>query len=201
MRSTRVLSLGAVGLGFLLGMLWSRPRRHAAHAAWSEATGAIAVPGRGRVPIPCRWPGNHHARPNDRWQHPAPRDHVRRPHMWFARRDLSWPSSHGSKLAGIDGVLNPPRGAGRELPRQRDHLRARLNFVNPADGTVVRQITTTDGTATPLVVVPSNGWAHLAHRQDKGDLLGCGNNVATALSTASTSARPPAPRSMAKRRR
>src|SRR5262249_44765054 len=54
------------------------------------------------------------------------------------------------------------------------------NFINPipftaqtpngavpvAAGVVVKQISTT--------VTPSGGWAHLVHRPDKGDLLGCG---------------------------
>src|SRR5207244_11383461 len=60
--------------------------------------------------------------------------------------------------------------------------RSRLNFINPirvtaangtvvAVGTVVKQLTTTFGGAA---FAPSNGWAHLVHRPDKGDLLGCG---------------------------
>ena len=40
-------------------------------------------------------------------------------------------------------------------------------------GTVVKQPTTKVSGAT---FAPSNGWAHLVHRPDKGDLLGCGSN-------------------------
>src|SRR5262249_38574314 len=46
---------------------------------------------------------------------------------------------------------------------------SRLNFIG-VDGKVSKQLTTTP--------VPPNGWAHLVHRPDKGDLLGCGANGA-----------------------
>ena len=59
--------------------------------------------------------------------------------------------------------------------------RSRLNFINPiafslngtnvAAGVVVKQISTL---INGVVAAPSNGWAHLVHRPDKGDLLGCG---------------------------
>jgi hypothetical protein len=60
-----------------------------------------------------------------------------------------------------------------------------LNFINPitltqtngtvivAAGVVVKQISTL---INGVVAAPSNGWAHLVHRPDKGDLLGCGND-------------------------
>jgi hypothetical protein len=88
----------------------------------------------------------------------------------------------GSKLVGVDPVLFPlvlvvsclDNGGGATV-------RSRLNFINPinvvtpsgtvAAGTVVKQLTTTVGGAA---FAPSNGWAHLVHRPDKGDLLGCG---------------------------
>src|SRR5207249_8525802 len=54
--------------------------------------------------------------------------------------------------------------------------RSRLNFINPngtfvAAGVVVKQISTL---ISGVAAAPSNGWAHLVHRPDKGDLLGCG---------------------------
>ena len=63
-------------------------------------------------------------------------------------------------------------------------VRSRLNFINPVNvlttagtnipaGRVVQQITTKIG---GVVAAPSNGWAHLVHRPDKGDLLGCGSD-------------------------
>ncbi len=70
---------------------------------------------------------------------------------------------------------------------------AKLNFVNPLNGTVIKQISTS--------VVPSTGWAHLVLRPDKGDLLGCGANGAlykidfgSGVATALTS--PPFPKSL-----
>ena len=90
----------------------------------------------------------------------------------------------GSKLAGVDPVLYPivlvvsclDNGGGATT-------RSRLNFINPrpltgtsgtvvvAAGVVVKQISTL---ISGVVAAPSNGWAHLVHRPDKGDLLGCG---------------------------
>jgi hypothetical protein len=46
----------------------------------------------------------------------------------------------------------------------------RLNFINPADGRVVAQISTS--------TVPSSGYPHFVFRPDKGDLLACGENGA-----------------------
>src|SRR5215471_15714238 len=80
----------------------------------------------------------------------------------------------GSKLAGVDPVLYPVVLVVSCL----DSGSARtLNFISPADvlnnsgvfikaGFVVKQLMTT----------PSAGWAHLVHRPDKGDLLGCGTD-------------------------
>ena len=76
----------------------------------------------------------------------------------------------GSKLAGVDPVLYPVVLVVSCLDSESATTRERLNFINPADGKVVKQI--------PTTVVPSNGWAHFVHRPDKGDLLGCGNNGA-----------------------
>jgi hypothetical protein len=62
-------------------------------------------------------------------------------------------------------------------------VRGRLSFINPINvtgsngtvvpGTVVQQMTTTLAGAT---FAPGNGWSHLVHRPDKGDLLGCGSD-------------------------
>jgi hypothetical protein len=88
----------------------------------------------------------------------------------------------GSKLAGVDPVVFPVVLVVSCLDNGGTATtRSRLNFINPvnlvtpagpiAAGTVVKQITTTFGGAA---FAPSNGWAHLVHRPDKGDLLGCG---------------------------
>src|SRR5262249_40801356 len=87
----------------------------------------------------------------------------------------------GSKLAGVDPVLYPVVLVVSCLSSDAT-IGSRLNFINPvlfnatvsgnpnpvpvAAGTVVKQISTS--------TAPSNGWAHLVHRPDKGDLLGCG---------------------------
>jgi hypothetical protein len=76
----------------------------------------------------------------------------------------------GLKLDGVDPLLHPVALVVSCLDSVNIEERAQLNFISPADGKVIRQFSTT--------VVPSNGWAHLVHRQDKGDLLGCGNNSA-----------------------
>jgi len=91
----------------------------------------------------------------------------------------------GSKLAGVDPVLYPVVLVVSCLDNGGATTRSRLNFINPiqfiaivngtnvnvAAGTVVKQLSTTIGGVT---AAPSNGWAHLVHRPDKGDLLGCG---------------------------
>jgi hypothetical protein len=85
----------------------------------------------------------------------------------------------GSKLAGVDPVLYPIVLVVSCLDNGGSATtRSRLNFINPVSvdttagtvlaGTVVKQLSTT--------AVPSNGWAHLVHRPDKGDLLGCGSD-------------------------
>jgi hypothetical protein len=73
----------------------------------------------------------------------------------------------GVKLAGVDPVLHPSALAVSCLDTNAATA-ARLNFISPADGKVLAQFSTT--------LVPSNGWAHLVHRTDMGDLLGCGND-------------------------
>ena len=80
----------------------------------------------------------------------------------------------GSKLAGVDPAIHPAVLVMSCLDGGvSDIVRKRLNFVtltpfSPPTGNVVKQISTT--------AVPPNGWAYLVHRQDKGDLLGCGND-------------------------
>jgi hypothetical protein len=75
----------------------------------------------------------------------------------------------GRKLNGVDAVQYPIVLVVSCLDNGGTAaVRSRLNFINPGDGKVIKQITTT--------AVPSNGWAHLVHRSDKGDLVGCGND-------------------------
>ena len=92
----------------------------------------------------------------------------------------------GSKLANVDPVLFPVVLVVSCLDNGGSAtIRARLNFINPvnvtapggattAAGAVVKQLTTTLNGTT--FAPGSNGWAHLVHRPDKGDLLGCGSD-------------------------
>ncbi len=90
----------------------------------------------------------------------------------------------GRKLAGVDPVVYPIVLVVSCLDNGGNAtIRSRLNFINPitisasgtnvAAGTVVKQITTT---IAGVAAAPSTGWAHLVHRPDKGDLLGCGSD-------------------------
>jgi hypothetical protein len=73
----------------------------------------------------------------------------------------------GLKLSGVDPVLNPLVLAVSCLDTNTT-TGARLNFINPANGKVVTQISTNPA--------PSTGYPHFVFRPDKGDLLGCGEN-------------------------
>ncbi len=75
----------------------------------------------------------------------------------------------GLTLSGVNPVLNPLVLAISCLDANTVNA-ARLNFINPANGTVVTQISTNP--------VPSTGYPHFVFRPDKGDLLGCGQNGA-----------------------
>ncbi len=83
----------------------------------------------------------------------------------------------GSKLAGVDPVQYPVvlamtclDNGGSSAAVQR---RSRVNFLSLSTGQVIKSIETKIG---GVVATPSNGWAHLVHRPDVGDLLGCGND-------------------------
>ena len=91
----------------------------------------------------------------------------------------------GSKLDKVDPVEFPVLlavscldngGSSSAIAR-----RARVNFLNPGldpvtglpSGKVIKSIQTK---IAGVVSTPSNGWAHLVHRPDFGDLPGCGND-------------------------
>ncbi len=110
----------------------------------------------------------------------------------------------GSKLAGVDPVLYPIALVVSCLDNGGSAtVRSRLNFINPITltgvvngGVVVKQLSTV---IASVVAAPSNGWAHLVHRPDKGDLLGCGADgslysidykTTTATATATTLSTP-----------
>jgi hypothetical protein len=150
MSCARALSVGVM-MAFLLAVhdvAIPRP----AHAAWVNTTGTQFQVGGALTPTIVPTATGAFANPS------------------CSEGGTSLALVHGSKLAGVDGTLNPVVLVLSCLDGESVTVRARLNFINPVDGNVVKQISTT--------AVPSNGWAHLAHRQDKGDLLGCGNNGA-----------------------
>lgn len=152
MRSTRVLSVG-VAAGLVL-VLVSAAVPPPAHAVWNVG-GQFKVGGQLRAitPTATTFP--------DGTVNPT----------CDTQGGTSLAIVQSSKLAGVDPTLGivlvvtclDNGGTATAVAR-----RARLNFLNPADGTVVKSISTT--------TTPSNGWAHLVHRPDKGDLLGCGND-------------------------
>src|SRR5262245_34046044 len=77
----------------------------------------------------------------------------------------------GLKVPGVDPVVNPLLLVVSCLDNGGSStIRARLNFVRPADGQVVAQLATSP--------VPSTGYPHFVFRPDKGDLLACGANGA-----------------------
>ena len=91
----------------------------------------------------------------------------------------------GSKLAGVDPVLFPIVLVVSCIDSNAT-VGSRLNFINPSQvaGTVIVNGTPTNVSVPAGAVVkqiststaPSTGWAHLVHRPDKGDLLGCGGD-------------------------
>ncbi len=83
----------------------------------------------------------------------------------------------GSKLDKVNAVTNPVLLAITCLDNSDVTKRSRVNFINlslgATSGWVIKSIPTKISGA---VAAPGNGWAHLVHRPDKGDLLGCGND-------------------------
>ena len=163
-----------IGLGFLLAAIACAspsPR-----AAWVNSS-CHPVPGRRQArlrsfPRSSRPPRASRTR-RRLWTPPAVR-----------RGGTSLALVRGSKLAGVDPVLYPIVLVVSCLDNGGSATtRSRLNFINPIT------LTGTDGhRSSPressssrslrrisgVVAAPSNGWAHLVHRPDKGDLLGCG---------------------------
>jgi hypothetical protein len=91
----------------------------------------------------------------------------------------------GSKLAGVSPSRYPVLLATSCLDNGGSAAavgrRSSVNFLDPGldpltglpSGKVIKSIQTKIG---GVVGTPSNGWAHLVHRPDFGDLLGCGND-------------------------
>ncbi len=155
MSNTRVLSAG-VAAGFLLGLVWAAVPPPA-HAVWNVG-GLFKVGGQLRAITPTAT-----TLPDGTFVDPT----------CDTQGGTSLAIVQSSKLAGVDPtlgivlVVSCLDNGGTATAAAR---RARLNFLNPADGKVLKAILTT--------TTPSNGWAHLVHRPDKGDLLGCGNDGA-----------------------
>jgi hypothetical protein len=159
MKSGGVLSVG-VAVGFFLGVLGAAfppPAR----AAWVNSTGTqFQVGGKLTEIVPTAGTG---------FVDPT----------CGSQGGTSLALVRGLKLAGVDPLLYPLVLVVSCLDNGGSAtIRSRLSFINPVSvpttagtllaGTVVKQVLTT--------AVPSNGWAHLVHRPDKGDLLGCGSD-------------------------
>src|SRR5262245_55278210 len=82
----------------------------------------------------------------------------------------------GLKVTGVDPVLNPLALVVSCIDSNAT-VRSRLNFINPADGKVIQQISTSPAPNTNTVL-PSTGYPHFVFRPDKGDILACGANGA-----------------------
>lgn len=115
----------------------------------------------------------------------------------------------GSKLLGVDATKYPMLLATSCLDNggSADAIarRARVSFLDPSDpitspssGAVIAVVQTK---INGVVSAPNNGWAHLVHRADAGDLLGCSTDgllfsidysrfTATADGTATSVAQP-----------
>src|SRR5215469_2587398 len=174
--TTRVPSI-AVTLGFLLAISWALPSP--SRAAWVNSTATQFQVGGKLAEIVPTLVSNAPGIANS----PALVDPT-----CGSQGGTSLALVRGSKLAGVDPVLYPIVLVVSCLDNGgAATTRSRLNFINPspfsvivngtnvnvAAGTVVKQLSTTIGGVT---AAPSNGWAHLVHRPDKGDLLGCGSD-------------------------
>jgi hypothetical protein len=158
MSNTRVVSLGAV-VGFLLGVLGA-VSPSTVHAAWVNTAGTqFQVGNQLRQIIPN----------NTGTSFVSPACSTTGTAKGGTSLALVPSLLQGLTLSGVDPVLNPLVLAVSCLDTNTTN-RARLNFINPANGTVVAQISTNP--------VPSTGYPHFVFRPDKGDLLGCGENGA-----------------------
>lgn len=80
----------------------------------------------------------------------------------------------GRKLAGVDSVTHPALLAITCLDNSDVNKRSQVNFIDLSLGAVIKSIQTKNSSGT--LFAPGKGWAHLVHRPDKGDLLGCGDD-------------------------
>ena len=168
--TTRIPGIG-VTLGFLLAMI-SCALPSPSHAAWvNPTTNQFQVGGKLAeiVPTLVSTPAIPNSPP---LVNPA-----------CSQGGTSLTLVRGSKLAGVDPVLFPIVLVVSCIDSNAT-VGSRLNFINPsqATGTVIVNGTPTNVSVPAGAVVkqiststaPSTGWAHLVHRPDKGDLLGCG---------------------------
>jgi hypothetical protein len=79
----------------------------------------------------------------------------------------------GRKLERVDFVEDPMLLAITCLDNSDVNKRSRVNFIDLSSGAVIKSIQTK---ISGVVAAPAKGWAHLVHRPDKGDLLGCGDD-------------------------
>jgi hypothetical protein len=82
----------------------------------------------------------------------------------------------GTKLAGVNAGEVPVALVVTCLDNNDVNARARLNFLDPANGQVVAQFSTKIGGVIATPSATPRGWAHVVNQPDKGKLLGCGSD-------------------------
>jgi Metallo-peptidase family M12 len=147
MSSTRVLSAGAAVALFLTMVAAAFPPP--AHAAWVNSAGQFQVGGQLRQITPTATSVGD----------PACNS------QGGAKGGTSLALVQGRKVPGVDAVAHPLVLV-VSCFTSNTTLAAKLNFIDPADGKVLKQIVTS--------IVPGTGYPHFVYRPDKGDLLACG---------------------------
>src|SRR5262245_44373960 len=163
MNSRGVRRIGTV-IGLLLGMLWAAPP--SGHAAWVDAAGTQFQVG-GAFQFVVGTQVTTTIVPTIVGATPPPGTSFADP-TCGSGGGTSLALVPGLKLDGVNSDQHPIVLVVSCLQSGGNATnRSRLNFIDPVDGKVLKQISTT--------AVPSSDWVHLVHRPDKGDLLGCGD--------------------------
>jgi hypothetical protein len=159
MKGTRVHGVALV-VSVFLGVLGGGPQP--ARAAWVNSTATQFQVGGSLVPAPIVPTANT-----------TVDNKIVDPSCATGTQGTSIAIVQGSKLAGVDPVAYPVLLVVSCLSNTPATAEA-LNFLDPKSGKVIKQISTT--TAPSSGPAGPGGWAHLVHRPDQGNLLGCGND-------------------------
>ncbi len=82
----------------------------------------------------------------------------------------------GSKLKDVDPVAVPVALVVSCLDNNDVQTRARLNFLDPANGKVVKQLLTRIGGVVATPTATPRGWPHFANQVDRARLIACGSD-------------------------